>query len=482
MVVNSINFFIFFTIVFVIYYLFFNEHTKLQNWLLLVASYFFYGFASLKAVPILLIATVVFFFIGKFIAKYNIVNKRTSSILTTIGVCLGVGLLLYFKYLNFFIESFTQLFNSIGLKCNPHTFNIILPIGISFFTFKVMSYLIEVHRRKMEVCTDFVAFATYVAFFPTILSGPIDRPNKFIPQIQSKRSFNYNLVVDGLKQILWGMFMKVCIADRLALYNDAVFNNLPMHNGTTILLVVLLYPLQLYADFGGYSEMAIGVGKILGFNVMRNFTQPFFCRNIAEFWRNWHISLTSWLTDYVFIPLNIKFRNLGDWGTIIAILINFILIGFWHGANWTYGLFGLYNGLLYVPLILTGGFAIQKKLKLNSFNLIPLSSFVKIIVTYIIITVGMVFFRLDSVHSAMSAISKIFISHGRVFFPLADASAGIISLLFLLAKDWVDRFNLNFNFLHSKYVVIRYLSVITLIAYILLLGVLDGSQFIYFQF
>ncbi|KAA6306840.1 Peptidoglycan O-acetyltransferase, partial [termite gut metagenome] len=230
---------------------------------------------------------------------------------------------------------------------NWSTFNIIMPLGISFFTFKLISYVIEVHRQHIEPTTDVVTFATYVAFFPTIMSGPIDRPNSFIPQLQSKRIFNYDLAVDGCRQILWGMFKKMVVADNCATAVNKIWTEYQGESGGQLLLVAVLFAFQLYADFSGYSDMAIGVGKLLGFKITKNFNYPFFKTNIAEFWRGWHISLTSWLTDYVFMPLNIKFRSIGKWGTIVAIIITFVLVGLWHGANWTFAVFGLYHGLLY---------------------------------------------------------------------------------------------------------------------------------------
>ena len=357
--------------------------------------------------PLLLAATAISCFLGIAIQKST---EKKALIFNSLGVFLGVGLLLYFKYLNFFIESFSDLFNTIGLKVNSTTFNIILPLGISFFTFRLISYVIEVRRGKIEATTDFVGFATYVAFFPTILSGPIDTPNRFIPQLQSKRSFDYNLVLDGCRQILWGLFQKVVIADNLAELINDVWTDMPNQSGSTLLIMAILYSFQLYTDFSGYSHMAIGVGKILGFRITKNFNTPYFSRNVAEFWRNWHISLTSWLTDYIFIPLNIKFRNLGNLSAIIAIVINMVLVGLWHGANWTFVVFGLYHGLLFIPLILTKAVFKKKKLKVNRFGSPSISDSFRIIGTFLLWTLSLIVFRAESISHAFTYISEIFSS------------------------------------------------------------------------
>ena len=346
MVVNSVRFLLFFIVVFTVYYLpMSKKHPRFQNLWLLLSSYFFYGVADWTMVPLLFGATLVFYGLGAWLKNEMLKqHQKNASRLTTLGVCLGIGLLLYFKYLNFFAESFADLLSAIGLKATWTTLNIVLPIGVSFFTFKLISYIIEIHREHIEPSKDFIEFATYIAFFPTLLSGPIDRPNTFIPQLRRSHSLDYAQAVDGCRQILWGMFTKICIADHLALVTDSIWADYDSQSGSTLLIWTLLYTMQIYTDFDGYSNMAIGVGKILGFNITRNFNHPLLARNIAEFWRNWHISLTSWITDYVFMPLNIAFRNLASWGVMLAVLINIVLIGLWHGANWTFGLFGPRSG------------------------------------------------------------------------------------------------------------------------------------------
>lgn len=484
MVVNSINFLIFFVVVFIVYYFFLNGKAKAQNAWLLLASYFFYGFAEWKMIPLLLIATLVFYGIGLAIGKYNETNTKKASILTTIGVLLGVGLLLYFKYLNFFIQSFNDFFNAIGLHTNWSTFQILMPLGISFFTFKLISYVIEINRGHIEPCKNVVDFATYISFFPTILSGPIDRPKAFLTQMLNGRVFNYEIASLGLKRIFWGMFMKMCVADRLAIYVDAVFSNATHHNGTSLAFASLLYPVQMYADFAGYSEMAIGVGLLLGFKITENFKRPFFSQNIAEYWRKWHISLTGWLTDYVFMPLNIRFRDMEKWGSIFAIIITFVLIGLWHGAAWTFALFGLYHGLLYVPLMLSGAFFKKNKIKKSESGFPTLNSILKMLGTYLLVAFGLILFRSTGLDEAGMIISKIGSSWGSLFIDYTTLINGLLCLMILFCKDFKDEFFPSKQFF-STGIVDRYRYELAVSGYIILIlffGVLDGNQFIYFKF
>jgi len=405
MVINSFNFLIFFVVIFLLYYFPLKEKTKAQNWLLVIASYVFYGFAEWRMIPLLLASTAVFYILGMAIQRST---ESKASLLTTMGVIFGVGLLLYFKYFNFFIESFSELFNTFGLKSNWGTFNIILPLGISFYSFRLISYIIEVHRGKIDATKEFVTFATYVSFFPTIMSGPIDRPNNFIPQLEKKRTFNYDLTVDGFRQILWGLFQKSVIADNLAGIINGVWGDIPNQYGSNLFIVAILYSIQLYTDFSGYSHMAIGVGKLLGFQITQNFSYPYFSRNVAEYWRKWHISLTSWLTDYIFMPLNIKFRNLGNLGLILAIIINMVLVGLWHGANWTFALFGLYHGLLFIPLILSGSLSKKGKLRTNKYGLPSMIELIKIAGTFILVTFGLIIFRAENISQAFLYLRGIF--------------------------------------------------------------------------
>lgn len=487
MVVNSVRFLLFFIVVFTVYYLpVSKKHPRFQNLWLLLSSYFFYGVADWTMVPLLFGATLVFYGLGAWLkSEMQKQHQKNASRLTTLGVCLGIGLLLYFKYLNFFAESFAELLSAIGLKATWTTLNIVLPIGVSFFTFKLISYIIEIHREHIEPSKDFIEFATYIAFFPTLLSGPIDRPNTFIPQLRRSHSLDYAQAVDGCRQILWGMFTKICIADHLALVTDSVWANYGSQSGSTLLIWTLLYTMQIYTDFDGYSNMAIGVGKILGFNITRNFNHPLLARNIAEFWRNWHISLTSWITDYVFMPLNIAFRNLASWGVMLAVLINIVLIGLWHGANWTFGLFGLYHAMLYVPLVLTGSFGKNKKLRPNDYGLPKLKDFWKMLLNFFLVSLGFIIFHADSITDAFRFFGGI-LSTSLFSMPVLPLKkVTLLFILIVLVLEWTTRKKEHPLQLSTdgifKYTAARYLLYAG-IGLMLFLFAGEVETFIYFQF
>ena len=350
---------------------------------------------------------------------------------------------------------------------------------------KIISYIVEIHRERIEPSANFIEFALYISFFPTILSGPIDRPNTFLPQLRKVHHFDYALAVDGCRQILWGMFTKMCIADNLSEFTDKGLENFASYNGFVLLLLSFLYTIQMYADFAGYSNMAIGVGKILGFRVAQNFNHPLLAKNVADFWRRWHISLTSWITDYVFMPLNFTFRNLGKTGIIYAILINLIVIGFWHGANWTYGVYGLYHGLLFIPLILAGNFGKKDQLEPNSLGLPRLSDFLKMLMTFTLVTFGLIIFRTPSITCAFSYICQIFTHFEFVTPQLGISSSTYIFIGILLIAEWLKR-KCEFELQVEQTGLLSHTSLRWGVYLILSLSIFffSGNQtdFIYFQF
>lgn len=440
MALISLDFLVFFIVIFFVYYYPLRNSSPSQNGLLLAGSYFFYGSASIQLLPVLIVSTLVFYTLG--LAIHRVKSERKSSFLTTLGVLLGVGILIYFKYLNFFIDSFAEVFKIMGLNVQLSTFSILLPIGISFFTFRLISYVIEIYRGKMEPTKDLVAFATYIAFFPTLLSGPIDRPNTFIPQLHKKRMFDYSLAVDGCRQILWGLFKKMVLADNLAVFTDQVWGNIPGSSASTLVVAAVFYSFQIYTDFSAYSDMAIGMGKIMGFSITKNFNYPYFATNVADFWRRWHISLTSWLTDYVFMPLNVRFRNWGNWGIILAIIINMVVVGMWHGANWTFAVFGLYNGLLFIPLILSGSFFKKKKQKVGKYGLPAVSDLIRMVGTFMLVTFGLVVFRAKNTAEAINYIDGIFSSSllsTPVFESMGRVISTVILLMVFIVIEWLTR-------------------------------------------
>jgi D-alanyl-lipoteichoic acid acyltransferase DltB (MBOAT superfamily) len=352
--------------------------------------------------------------------------------------------------------------------------NIVLPVGISFYTFSAISYVVDCYQKKLEPTTDIAAGLLYTSFFPAILSGPIHKATEQLPQYLKKREFDYGLVNQGFKDYVWGAFMKLCVADRLGMYVDAVYGNIPNHSGTTMLVASVAYTLQIYADFAGYSLMAIGCGKMLGIKLQNNFNLPYFAKTITEFWSKWHMSLTGWFKNYLYIPLGGNRVSKGRW--IFNIMVVFLLSGLWHGAAYTFIIWGAIHGVAQVIEKLIYG----KKIKQID-NKFSFANVLRVLLTFAIVNFAWIFFRLPNMHDVFDVIEKMFMDHGGLF---TDSTLFIasIALVILFAKDATEQFNGKLKLFNSKYAVIRYLSVAFLICFILLTGVLEGGQFIYFQF
>ncbi len=486
MVVNSLSFLLFFIVVFAVYYApGIRQYATRQNVWLLLTSYFFYGFVDWKMLPILFCITVIFYWLGAQIKKeMDVNNRKKASRYMKVGVIIGIGLLLYFKYLNFFAESVADLLRQLGLNVSWSTLNIILPIGVSFFTFKLISYVIEIKRKKTNPAESLLEFAIYISFFPTISSGPIDRPNTFLCQLRKTHLFDYNKAVDGCQQILWGIFTKVVIADNLATITNLAWNDYENQTSLYLILAILLSPVQVYADFDGYTNMAIGVGKILGFNITKNFNHPLLARNVSEYWNRWHMSLTTWITDYVFTPLCLKFRDFGYNGIMIAITANLIIIGLWHGANWTYAVFGIFHSLLFIPIVYSGQLGKVRKLKEGKYGQPLIKDILKMCLTYIIIGIGHIIFFAKDTFSAFDFMKHMFTGPWNFDRPIGISTIAFILLLFFL--EWTTRKKEYALQLHDKFcgkrtwmmLLIDYL----LISIIVLFGNFESSQFIYFQF
>ena len=484
MAINSLPFLALLAVVFLLYYVVpsvlgrsQSKHwSTYQNVVLLLASYFFYAYTDLLMLPLLLVVTVAFYFIGIGIERHE--DQPLADRLLLLGIVLGVGMLVYFKYTNFFIQSFANLLNCIGLHTNWHSLRIIVPLGISFFTFRLVSYVIEVHRGMMSASRDIIAFATYVAFFPCMLSGPIDRPNIFIPQLGSRRELQYPVATDGLRQILWGLFKKMVVADGLAQYVDLYLGSGTVTaSGSTTIVVALAYTFQIYADFSGYSDMAIGVGKLLGLKVAKNFNYPFFALNIADFWRRWHISLTTWVTDYVFTPLCFTFRKNRQWGMIAAIIINFLIVGLWHGASWNYVIYGLYHGLLFVPLILMGRMGTTTEVQTNRFGLPVLKDLGRMLLTFTLVVFGMLIFRCTTVGQFAHELGTL--RHGLFTLPEIGAVANWLFVIVMLIVEWLHRHRdhgLDISTMRSR--VLRW-GVYLLILLVIFLNGGETTGFIY---
>ncbi|MDA3929058.1 MAG: hypothetical protein PF541_08865 [Prolixibacteraceae bacterium] len=442
MIFNSVTFVLFFGLFLLIYWLLGTRKLSWQNYILLGGSYLFYAWTDWRFLFLLIAISIFNFFLGIQLEKTTHETKR--RLLLWLGLVQGIGGLFLFKYFNFFIASFNDAFSAIGFNVNLQTLKLIIPLGISYFTFKTLSYLFDVDKGKVEASKNWLVFFNYVSFFPTILSGPIDKGRTFIPQIETKRVFNNRLAVNGLKQFFWGLFKKMVIADNLALITDPIFENYAQLPSSSLLLGAFFFAIQLYADFSGYSDMAIGTGQLLGFRVTKNFESPFFAQNIAEFWRKWHMSLTSWFTEYVFTPLSISFRDFGKFGLILAILINFFIIGLWHGASWTFALFGLVHGILFIPLILTG--KMNKKKRIAKEKLFPtFKEIANMLFTFTMVALSFVIFRVEKIKDAFHYFIGIFSSssyESTLFekrFLEGEAYVTVFILLFLLVLEWKGR-------------------------------------------
>ncbi len=463
------------------------RNVRLQNTLLLAASYAVYWYLDARMLWLLVAATLLTYAAGLAIERLlHRGHEGAASCITTLGVTLAVALLVAFKYLDFFATETAACLNAIGLQASWTALHLILPIGLSFYVFKLISYLVEIHREHIPAEHDILAFAAYIAFFPTILAGPIDRPQHFLPQLHSPRQLDWEKTIGGAKMILWGAFMKVCIADQLAPITDMAWDvTCPVHK--LAWWTFLFYPVQMYADFSGYSLMAIGVGRMLGLQVTANFKQPFLARNVAEYWRRWHMSLTSWVTDYVFIPLNIRWRNLGKVGQALAVTINLVVIGMWHGANWTYFLFGLYHALLFFPLIYKGTLAKRKKLKPGRWGIPAGADLGRMLLTYLLVAVAFVLFRAPDVPSAFGFFATL-ASPVVPSLPIVGGSQWMYIPIVLLTFVWEYVERDATSPLHFKgNGLLRHRMVRWAVYYILLLALYTcsadaGAQFIYTQF
>ena len=454
--------------------------------LLLIASYVFYAWVNWKMLPLLVVTTIVFYCLG--IIIYEAKTDKRKQLFSISGIVIGIGTLLYFKYFNFFISSFKDLFESFGFQTNLHTFKILVPVGISFFTFRLLSYIIDIQRKRIEPTRDFVVFATYVAFFPCLLAGPIDRPATLIPQLKNRRIFEYPFAVDGMRQILWGLFKKVVIADNCALYVNEVFGgDFHLLSGGTLLFSAILFSFQLYTDFSGYSDIAIGVAKLLGFRVTKNFDCPFFAQNIVEYWRKWHISLTSWLTDYIFMPLCTKWRNWGKWGIILAIMINFVICGLWHGDNRTFIIWGFYQGLLFIPMILSERMIKKSKIATSKWGFPKHKALLNILLTFGLVTVGNVVYRAENTGQAfeyfmgmidISLFSLPSIENIERFLGLQN----VFFILIMLLVEWRQRdkqYILDLSGINSH---LKRLAIYLVLIVVIFLFCAQNQIFIYFQF
>lgn len=400
MLFNSLVFLVFFPIVFSIYWLLKDKRSS-QNWILLFASYVFYGWWDWRFLVLILMSSTVDFFVGAAIERQ--VNLKSKKLLLIVSLLFNLGLLGFFKYYNFFVESLTESLELVGFSPNLQTLSIILPVGISFYTFQTLSYTIDIYYGRIKPTKDVVSFFTFVAFFPQLVAGPIERASHLLPQFENKRVFNYADASKGFRLILVGFFKKVVIADTLAPVVDIIFNSPGDYSGAPLIFATLLFAIQIYCDFSGYSDIAIGLSRLMGFDLMTNFRQPYFAMSITDFWRRWHISLSTWFRDYVYIPLG------GNKGTAFRayynVFITFLVSGLWHGANWTFIIWGAFHGVLLIIERIT---IKQREGIKRAFNNQFAFNTLAWISTFICVLFGWIFFRANTVSDAGFIVTNLF--------------------------------------------------------------------------
>lgn len=469
----SVEYLIFFPTVFMLYWMLGRTKT-IQNMLIVAASLVFYGWWDWRFLGLLLVTVLTTFYGGAFIQKADGNRKRQKWISAAV-IVLNLGILFFFKYYNFFIQSFIDVFSLFGKELSGSTLKIILPVGISFYTFTALSYTIDVYQRRAEATKDLLAYCAYTMFFPSILSGPISRATKQLPQYFQKREFCYDKAVEACKFILMGAVMKLCLADRLGIYVDTVYANIPQHNGTTLMFASVLYTIQIYADFAGYSLMAVGSGKLLGIELQTNFIRPYFSKTVTEFWRRWHISLTTWFRDYIYFPLGGNRVSKARW--MLNTMIVFTVSGLWHGAAYTFLIWGALHGACMIAERLLYG----KRIKEISDRL-TFPNILRMLLTFCIVSFAWIFFRAETIGDATSIISRIFLSHGSLFIDVNTLSMAFLAFVIVFMYDFTQEYGVRLKLLNSRFTVVRYATAAFLICYIIGFGVLNGGSFIYFQF
>ena len=471
MIFNSFNFIVFFPLIFILYYAIPAKYGKIRNVYLLFVSYLLY--LQWKPIYALILGGVT---VVTYVSAILVENTRHSKLIMTLGMFLTLLPLLLFKYFNFINDSIREFLSVIGLDFHLQGLNWAIPVGISFFTFQALGYLWDVYYKRQVAEHDFLIYALFISFFPCILSGPINKAMLVIPQLKCLRPyFDYEKAVEGLKMLLWGMFMKVVVADRVSLYVDAVLSSYMYYTGTSCLVASFLYTIQIYADFAGYSLMAIGIGKVLGFELTENFRRPYFAVSVTDFWRRWHISLSTWLKDYVYIPMGgsrcSKLRNYWN------IFMTFLISGIWHGANWTFIVWGCIHGICQI---------VEKMLGLQKCSCGWLGKTIKISMTFLIVNFAWIFFRMPTLADAFGVISRIFnpnLPFAIYIDLIPNLPFTILGVCLLFLKDLRDEYMpTKFLLMNNLSLSIRWLSYIFIIVLIMITGVFGADQFIYANF
>ena len=480
MLFNSIEFAFFLPVIFVLYWFVFKRNLRLQNFLILTASYVFYGWWDWRFLFLLTFSSVIDYFVAQELHSSH--NERKRKRLLWLSLCVNLGLLGTFKYFNFFAESFADAFTLLGRPLDPVRLNIILPVGISFYTFQTLSYTIDVYRQKLTPTKDPVAFFAFVSFFPQLVAGPIERATNLLPQFYKKRQFDYSNAVNGLRQILWGLVKKIVIADNCAEFANQIFNSSDQYSGSVLVLGAIFFTFQIYGDFSGYSDIAIGTSRLFGFDLMKNFAFPYFSRDIAEFWRRWHISLSTWFRDYLYIPLGGSKVSLTK--KIRNTFLIFLVSGFWHGANWTFVFWGALNAIYFLPLLLLKRNRKNTSIIAENSMFPSVKELLSVLFTFGLTVFAWIFFRAESLSHAFSYIKGI--AHRSVFqMPSVFPKVLVVILVAFILVEWIGRgreFALDLlNERINK--PLRWTVYLGLLLVIYFLGNHKGEiEFIYFQF
>ncbi len=479
MLFNSLAFALFLPLVYLVYWSLPQKSVRWQNLLILCASYLFYGWWDYRFLSLIIVSSITDYIVGLSLDNESRIGRR--KLLLLISVVVNLGLLGFFKYFGFFVQSFADLLAAFGLQANMAALRIILPVGISFYTFQTMSYTIDIYFRKIGATRDVISFFAFVSFFPQLVAGPIERASNLLPQFQSRRHFDRERAVDGLRQMLYGLFKKIVIADNLARYVNEIFASPAGLDSVILFIGVFLFAFQIYCDFSGYSDIAIGVARLFGFKLMRNFAFPYFSRDIGEFWRKWHISLSSWFRDYVYIPLGGSRTT--PRGRLKNIFVTFTVSGFWHGANWTFIIWGMLHGLYYTPVMLFGkqnrfGKEVAARRFLPGFR-----EFGAITITFLLVLLAWIFFRAESLTSSIHYIAQLFsppyfngaLYHGQYVEPL-------LFCIVLIAIEWFQRDKQHGLEIGHWPRPTRWLAYYAVCMALLLFGNFGEVSFIYFQF
>jgi D-alanyl-lipoteichoic acid acyltransferase DltB (MBOAT superfamily) len=475
MISTSIVYFIFLACTLAVFYI---SPAKYRNYVLILASLIFYMYAKLSYGLIIIVIIISNYLIGIKIGATN--DKKLKTRFLYLSLLINLGILIYFKYWDFVIDSISLFSGNNYLKDNFFLTEVLLPLGLSYYIFQTIGYILDIYRGSLKAEKNFSRFSLFTLFFPKLLVGPIERAKNILPQLSADLNFKKDNITEGFRLITRGLFKKLVVADRISMYVDAVYSNIHQHNSLTFWVATLLYPIQVYADFSGYTDIAIGTAKLFGINLMDNFKQPLLAKNVSDFWRRWHISLSTWVNDYIYNPIVYKRRDWGNFGIGYALLISFIVIGVWHGASWNYLLFGVLQAFALIYEVLTRNSRKKISKKIPGF----IYNSVSILLTFLFFTFSLIIFRTTQISDANSIISTMFSEPGNLFIDSPSTILFIIlGIVIILSADIIREYKIfEGSYLSKTRWAFQHLSYALLLIYILIAGVFDGGQFIYFAF